>query len=107
MKCRRLRFLSLVVSFIAAASPCFAQGGATGAISGDVTDASGAALPAAQITLTGTGVQRTIVSDATGAFTIPLLPPATTRWSSMRLGLLRFHPISMCVLRRSHDSRSR
>jgi hypothetical protein len=75
MNCRRLRFLSLVLSFAIAAFPCFAQGGATGAISGDVTDASGAALPAAQITLTGTGVQRTIVSDATGAFTIALLPP--------------------------------
>jgi len=48
-------------------------GQSTGQIVGSVTDSSGAAVPAAQILLTGklTGVQRTLSSDAAGSFVVP------------------------------------
>ena len=58
----------------------FAQGGATGAISGTVQDASGALVAGAQVQIVNqdTGVvTRTVKTDASGAFSAPLLPVAT------------------------------
>jgi Carboxypeptidase regulatory-like domain len=48
----------------------------TGTILGTVTDTSGALIPGATITLThaGTGLTRTVVSDAAGEYTAPSLP---------------------------------
>jgi hypothetical protein len=48
----------------------------TGSISGRVTDPSGAVIPNAQLTAvnTGTGVQRTTRSDASGFYSFPDLP---------------------------------
>jgi hypothetical protein len=48
----------------------------TGTILGTVTDSSGALIPGATITLThaGTGLMRTVVSDAAGEYTAPSLP---------------------------------
>src|SRR5262249_3676296 len=57
-----------------------AQGGATGAISGVVTDVTGAIVAGAQVQITNqdTGVvARTLKTDATGAFAAQLLPVAT------------------------------
>src|SRR5262249_35908308 len=46
-------------------------------ISGAVTDPSGAAIPGAKITATEirTGVKSSTVSDASGQYTLPFLPP--------------------------------
>ena len=48
-----------------------------GTFSGTVTDASGAAVPKAKIiaTETGTGSRTAVVSETSGAYTIPFLPP--------------------------------
>jgi hypothetical protein len=48
----------------------------TGTILGTVTDSTGALIPGATITLThaGTGLTRTVVSDAAGEYTAPSLP---------------------------------
>jgi hypothetical protein len=48
----------------------------TGTILGTVTDSSGALIPGATVTLThaGTGLMRTVVSDAAGEYTAPSLP---------------------------------
>jgi hypothetical protein len=57
-----------------------AQGGATGAITGTVTDPTGAYVTNAdvQIVNQGTGaVARTLKTDANGSFTAPLLPVGT------------------------------
>jgi Carboxypeptidase regulatory-like domain len=58
----------------------FAQGGATGAISGVVQDVTGAVVAGAQVQIinqdTGT-VTRTVKTDANGGFSTPLLPVAT------------------------------
>lgn len=50
-----------------------------GTVSGSITDASGAAVPGAQVTLTsaGTGLTRTVVTDAQGFYTVPNLAPGT------------------------------
>jgi hypothetical protein len=62
-----------------AALPLPALAQATGAISGVVSDASGAALPGATVTVVNnaTGQTRTATSGADGFYTIPLLQPAT------------------------------
>src|SRR5215471_13452261 len=57
-----------------------AQGGATGAISGAVQDASGAVIPNATVQLVSTSTGETIRTEATntsGLFTFNLLPAGT------------------------------
>jgi Carboxypeptidase regulatory-like domain len=58
----------------------WAQGGATGAISGTIQDASGATVSGANVDIisqaTGLSVRR-ITSDSSGLFTAPLLPVGT------------------------------
>src|SRR5262245_2135281 len=59
-------------------SVALAQGG-TGQIGGRVTDEQGAVVPGVTITLVNqaTGVQRTTVTDAEGAYRFPALGPGT------------------------------
>lgn len=61
----------------------FAQGGGNAAITGTVTDPSGAVVSGAQVTVTqqGTQVKRTVTSNESGHFNVPSLPPATYRVS--------------------------
>jgi hypothetical protein len=70
-------FLSVAVVLTLIGS-AFAQGGATGAISGTVKDENGAAVPGAQVeivnALTGT-TERTASGDSSGNFTVTQLPP--------------------------------
>jgi len=56
------------------------QGGATGAISGLVTDSSGGAIADADVQIIDVRTQqiaRRVITNTEGAFTVPLLPPAT------------------------------
>lgn len=57
----------------------FGQGGGNAAMSGTVTDPSGALVAGAQVSMTqaGTQIRRTATTNASGQFTIPSLPPAT------------------------------
>jgi len=61
--------------------PCvlLAQGETTSAIVGQVTDASGAAIPGATVTIhnTETGLQRVATTDESGRFNFPQLKPGT------------------------------
>ncbi len=71
---RNLAVLLLALLF---ASLAFAQGGATGAISGVVQDTSGAVIANARVSVTSeaTGeVLRQLKTDASGLFNAPLLP---------------------------------
>src|SRR5579863_2479359 len=74
----RIRKSAAVGLFIACFSGLvFAQGGATGAITGTVQDASGAVLAAAKVDVISeaTGqVERHLATDSSGAFTANLLP---------------------------------
>src|ERR1700723_1734670 len=67
------------ISFLATVfvAQAFAQGGATGAITGTIQDPSGAVVANAEVRITNqdTGVlERSVTSGADGSFTAPLLP---------------------------------
>ena len=68
---------SLFALILLAVAPLTAQV-STGEIAGNVTDASGAAVPSAKITATNTETNATVretASDAGGAYTMTFLPP--------------------------------
>ena len=82
------RFLKPGLLFIAAFLLCLAptmvnaqSQAINGQIEGVVTDANGAAVPNANITVTNveTGTTRTVSTDASGVYRVPLLPLGTYR----------------------------
>ncbi|HKE26619.1 MAG TPA: carboxypeptidase regulatory-like domain-containing protein [Bryobacteraceae bacterium] len=76
--------LALVCAAVVLSAECaLAQGGGNAALSGTVTDPTGAVIARANVTLTqaGTEVKRTGVTNEAGQFNIPALPPATYRVS--------------------------
>src|SRR5947209_2701950 len=67
----------VALAVLALLGQMFAQGGATGAITGTVQDPSGAVIAGAEVRIVNrdTGVlTRTAKTDANGSFTAPLLP---------------------------------
>ena len=71
------RRFAFFLFFICWAPALFAQGGATGAISGIVQDPSGSVISGAQIVITSEatgGTVRQLTSDSSGLFTATLLP---------------------------------
>jgi hypothetical protein len=68
-------FVCFVVLFVCV-SVSFAQSSTTGALTGTVSDPSGAVISGATVTATniGTGQERTTTTDATGSFKFSLLP---------------------------------
>ena len=78
--CPLNRSLSLLFLTVVLAAQGFAQGGATGAITGTVQDPSGAVVTGAEVRITNqdTGtLVRTLKTDANGSFTASLLPVGT------------------------------
>src|SRR5260370_17580594 len=74
-----LRAVKIVsASLFLLALSLFAQA-PTGEITGTITDQSGAAIVGSTITLTNnaTGAQRTVLSNDSGNFDIPALPPGS------------------------------
>ena len=74
---------ALCTLMVLAATCAFAQGGGNAALTGTVVDPSGAAVAGAKVSLTQTGteIKRTAVSNASGQFYVPALPPAGYRLS--------------------------
>ncbi len=75
-----IKFVALSVLALALAVQAFAQGGATGAITGTVQDPSGAFVANADVRITNqeTGVlERSVKTGADGSFTAPLMPVGT------------------------------
>src|SRR5882672_9713261 len=74
----RVLSVGLVLGFALMPSPVAAQA-VTGTILGTVRDSSGGALPGANVTLLNqdTGFTRTVVADASGEYTAPLIPTGT------------------------------
>jgi len=101
----RLVLLSLVV-FACLVTPALAQG--VGAIAGTVTDASGAVLPGATVTLTsaqGTvGGNREAITDERGAFQFLRLVPGTY---SVKAVLQGFRPFTQADISVNSDQTSR
>jgi hypothetical protein len=79
MSINKLQQLSAVLLFSLFASLSFAQ--STGAVQGVVTDAAGASIPNAALTINNqaTGEARNIATDSTGAYSLPSLPVGTYR----------------------------
>jgi len=72
--------LLLVVSFAFAATAVLAQTGATtGNISGQVTDANGAAIPGATVKVTGAQADRSVTTNDLGLYEVKDLIPGTYR----------------------------
>lgn len=71
--------LSLVLQVLCVTPASPQAGAANGAISGTLTDSSNAAIPDVTITAKNlqTGFTRTVTTDATGTYNVPLLPPGT------------------------------
>ena len=78
MPARLLRYLTLLVSLFTLSAYSSAQT-ATGDVLGGVTDASGAIVPGATVTLTNTGTReiRNFTTGATGEFTFSNLQPGS------------------------------
>ena len=72
--------LALLV-FFGLASSLVAQSTSTGALTGTVTDASGAVVPNVTVTVTSadTGQVRTTTTSANGSYNVGLLPPGSYR----------------------------
>jgi len=66
-----------------------AQSAVTGAISGEVSDSSGAVVPGAQVTVIdmGTDAKQTVVSNAEGRYTVGLLKPDKYKITATSAGL--------------------
>ncbi len=76
----KLISLSFAISLLIVQA--FAQGGATGAITGTVQDPSGAVVASAEVRITNqdtNAVERMVKTDADGSFTAPLLPAGNYR----------------------------
>lgn len=70
-----IRQVFWLFGWLAAPVMLWAQGGATGAISGIVQDQSSAVVPKAKVEISGvTGTVRNLETDTSGSFTAPLLP---------------------------------
>ena len=71
--------LALLISTLVMQAPARAQGETTSAIVGSVTDPSGAAIPAATVTVTNVenGLKRSVKTDDSGRFSFPQLKPGT------------------------------
>ncbi len=91
-----LRLVSLLVCSAGLIATSLGQAPGTGAISGTVTDSTGAVIEGATIKVIdqATGETRTAVSSKNGTYVVPLLPPATYRVETSKTGfkqLVREH----------------
>lgn len=78
---QKLAGVSSIAFLIAACA--YGQGGGNAALTGTVTDPTGAVIVGANVTMTqiGTEAKRTATSNGNGQFTMPSLPPANYRLS--------------------------
>ena len=74
-------FVVLTLAGFVRNGPVNAQTASTGALSGTLTDPSGAAIPNATVTAvdSGTGRSRTVTTGNNGAYELTLLPPGSYR----------------------------
>ncbi len=105
---------SLFAILTIAADPIFGQARDTASLFGTVTDSQSAVVPGAKVTATNraTGSSRTVNTDASGAFNLPLLPVGTYSLTVEQPGFRKYraHPTScykpMRTSRRTPSCRS-
>jgi len=99
----RVCFHSLLLAILLLARLCTvsAQTAGTGALTGTVTDPSGAVVPSVTVTATntGNGQARTAQTGSDGSFTIGLLPPGAykVRFSAPGFKTSEVGPVSVAV----------
>jgi Carboxypeptidase regulatory-like domain/TonB dependent receptor len=97
----RSLILRMLVVLVAGSTPglAFAQVATTGKIAGVVTDASGAAMPGAAVTVKSTALmaERTTTSGADGAYLFDLLPPGTYEINIASKGFKGFTEIGIVL----------
>ncbi|MBZ5502846.1 MAG: carboxypeptidase-like regulatory domain-containing protein [Acidobacteriia bacterium] len=78
---RYAKYLLLLTALLALAVPSFSQTSSTGALSGTVTDPSGAVIVGAAVTATNnaTGAVRDTTTDSSGSYKLSVLPPGSYR----------------------------
>lgn len=93
----RFHFGCSLLLFIVLAQYSFGQ--ATGTISGIVADPSGSPVPGANVLATnvGTSLTRSVTTDNSGTFTIPLVPVGTYQVSVNHSGFSVFHQNNVIV----------
>jgi len=104
-----MRLITLSVLTLTLVAQAFAQGGATGAITGTVADPSGAVVANADVHITNqdTGVlERSVKTGADGNFTAPLLPVGTYTVTIVASGFgeAKFTDIAVRVTETTHMS---
>jgi len=79
IKLRTTLWIAVLAGSLLAPDASFAQGETTSAIVGQVSDASGAAVPGASITITSqeTGLKRSATTDSSGRFNFAQLKPGS------------------------------
>src|SRR5262245_42541883 len=77
------------------------QGQTTGRIAGIVKDVQGGLIPGAEVVVenSGTGEKRTAITDDTGSYAVPLLPPSAYVVSIAARGLVtaRFADVGVLI----------
>jgi hypothetical protein len=86
------RLFAVMAICVFACAAAFAQAGATGQISGRVTDMSGGILPGVDVTVTqtATGTTRAAVTNETGIYSFPNLPLGPYRLEAALPGFRKF-----------------
>ena len=89
---RRLGMLACL-ALLVSAMPAWAQGGGNVAITGTVTDSTGAVVAGARVTVTNknTAISRAVTTNGTGQFNVSSIPPATYTVSVEAQGFKRFN----------------
>ena len=94
---RRPNLLLLAFLLMVCIPALLAQTASTGALSGTVTDASGAVIPNATVTITSndTGQTRTGTTNAAGQYQFGLLPPGSYK---VRMSAAGFKPLEIATV---------
>jgi len=81
MTSKKIVFLAVVLALVLSAPALWAQSASTSALTGTVTDPTGAVLPGVTVTATAvaTNQSRTVVTTESGVYRIPLLDPGSYR----------------------------
>ena len=101
MKSRSIVVASLLLTLFLTVPSIFGQSAGTGALTGTVTDMTGAVVPNVTVTLTSaeTNQSRTTISGNDGAYRFSLIPPGTykVRFAAMGFKTAEVSPVPIAV----------
>lgn len=106
LKCKPLKFFLVIIVIVLLLADTEPAQTTTATLSGNVTDEQNAAVGGATIKVINTdaGFERTVSTNDSGTFVIPLLPPATYRLTIERSGFAPFEVAE--VILNANDQKS-